>query len=98
MRVRSWNRGAEELWGLRADEVNHQAFFSLSFGLPIGQLQDAVKRCVDTSRKSGPVNLEAVNRLGRGIVCAVTCSPLDGHGEGVVLLMEEVPPDDPRSL
>ena len=92
MRVRSWNRGAEDLWGLRAEEVHRQAFFSLDFGLPIGQLHDALKQCAETGRKSEPVVLQAVNRIGRTITCSVTCSPLDGQGDGVVLLMEEIPP------
>ncbi len=93
MRVRSWNRGAEDLWGLRSQEVRNQAFFSLDFGLPIGQLHEALKRCTETGRKTGPMNLEAVNRIGRTITCSVTCSPLDSQGDGVVLLMEEVPQD-----
>ncbi len=92
LRVRSWNRGAEDLWGLRAEEVNRQAFFSLDFGLPIGQLHDALKQCAETGRKSEPLILDAINRIGRTITCSVTCSPLDGPGGGVVLLMEEVPP------
>ena len=91
MRVRSWNRGAEDLWGLRAEEVYRQPFFSLDFGLPISQLHDALKNCAETGRKSEPLVLKAVNRIGRTITCSVTCSPLDGRGDGVVLLMEEVP-------
>jgi two-component system CheB/CheR fusion protein len=91
MRVRSWNRGAEDLWGLRTEEVYRQAFFSLDFGLPIGQLHETLKKCADTGRKSEPVVLSAVNRIGRTIGCSVTCSPLDEQGDGVVLLMEEIP-------
>ncbi len=92
MRVRSWNRGAEDLWGLRAEEVYRQPFFSLDFGLPISQLHDPLKKCAETGRKSEPLILAAVNRIGRTITCSVTCSPLDERGDGVVLLMEEVPP------
>ena len=91
LRVRSWNRGAEDLWGLRAEEVYRQVFFSLDFGLPIGQLHDALKQCAETGRMSEPLILDAINRIGRTITCSVTCSPLDGQGDGVVLLMEEVP-------
>ena len=91
MRVRSWNRGAEDLWGLRAEEVYRQPFFSLDFGLPISQLHEALKNCAETGRKSEPLVLKAVNRIGRTITCSVTCSPLDGRGDGVVLLMEEAP-------
>ena len=90
--VRSWNRGAEELWGLRADEVCNQGFFSLDFGLPTVELREIVQQCLATGRRTGPIQVAAINRIGRAITCLVTCSPLDGgeNGEGVVLLMEEV--------
>jgi two-component system, chemotaxis family, CheB/CheR fusion protein len=90
--VRSWNKGAEELWGLRADEVRNQAFFNLVFGLPTGKVREIVEECLGTGRRTGPVQLAAVNRIGRSITCSLTCSPLksNGAGEGAVLLMEEV--------
>jgi two-component system CheB/CheR fusion protein len=97
LRVRSWNRGAEELWGLRSQEVSEQPFFGLDFGLPVDDLRAAVNECRTAKRRTGPVELSAVNRIGRGIVCSISCSPLDseGHGdaEGVVLLMEELHKD-----
>jgi two-component system CheB/CheR fusion protein len=89
LRVRSWNRGAEELWGLRADEVQRQPFFQLDFGLPTDSLVAVVQRCLDSGARTGPVDLVAVNRKGRTIRCAVTSSPLDREGGGVVLLMED---------
>src|SRR5580658_6619762 len=90
--VRSWNKGAEELWGLRSDEVRNQAFFNLDFGLPTAQVRDVVQQCLASGRQTGPVQVGAINRIGRTITCLVTCSPLDdkGEGDGVVLLMEEV--------
>jgi two-component system, chemotaxis family, CheB/CheR fusion protein len=92
LRVRSWNKGAEELWGLRAEEVSNQAFFLLDFGLPTGGVRSIVNECLTSSRRTGPVQVAAVNRIGRSITCTVTCSPLksSGDGEGAVLLMEEV--------
>jgi two-component system CheB/CheR fusion protein len=89
--VRSWNKGAEELWGLRADEVRNQAFFNLEFGLPTSEVRDLVHQCLVTGGRTGPVRLAAINRIGRSITCTVTCSPLksDGGSEGAVLLMEE---------
>jgi two-component system CheB/CheR fusion protein len=92
LKVRSWNKGAEELWGLRADEVRNQGFFQLDFGLPTAEVRDMVNECLGSSRRTGPVQLAAINRIGRTITCTVTCSPLkgDGEGEGAVLLMEEV--------
>jgi two-component system CheB/CheR fusion protein len=93
--VRSWNKGAEELWGLRADEVRNQAFFNLVFGLPTGEVRDIVLQCLATGQRAGPVQLAAINRTGRSITCTVTCSPLKrgGDGDGAVLLMEELYPD-----
>ena len=92
--VRSWNSGAEELWGLRADEVRNQPFFNLDFGLPVASVRDIVHQCLSSGRRAGPVQVAAINRIGRSITCMVTCSPLkdkaDGDGDGAVLLMEEV--------
>ncbi len=88
LQVRSWNRGAEELWGLRADEVYREDFFVLDFGLPTAGLREAVETCNETGRRSGRVEVEAVDRKGRPLVSSVSCSPLRGQGGGVVLLME----------
>ncbi len=88
--VRSWNRGAEELWGLRAEEVFQQPFFALDFGLPTDGLPDILQTSLNSGRRAGPVEIPAINRIGRSIVCAVTCSPLTGTRDGMVLLMEDV--------
>jgi two-component system, chemotaxis family, CheB/CheR fusion protein len=87
--VRSWNRGAIELWGLRADEAQGHVFFSLDFGLPTESLREMVQECRETGRRTGPNEIEAVNRIGRTITCSVSCAPLDGSRGGLVLLMEE---------
>ena len=89
LQVRSWNRGAEELWGLRADEVYREDFFKLDFGLPTEALRESVRTCNESGERSGPLKIDAVNRKGRPLVCRVSCSPLHGPGEGVVLLMEQ---------
>jgi two-component system, chemotaxis family, CheB/CheR fusion protein len=90
--VRSWNKGAEELWGLRANEVTNQGFFQLDFGLPTGELRGIVNDCLASGKRTGPLQVAAISRIGRAITCIVTCSPLKGNrdGEGAVLLMEEV--------
>ncbi|WP_078888787.1 CheR family methyltransferase [Streptomyces sclerotialus] len=89
-RVKSWNRGAAELWGLRPDEVADELFFSLDFGLPAEKVRTLVQECLSDGRRTGPLALPAVNRIGRSIHCTVSCSPFDGYNGGVVLLMEEV--------
>jgi two-component system CheB/CheR fusion protein len=90
LRAKSWNRGAAELWGLRADEVLGEEFFSLDFGLPTGGLREIIEECVASGKRAGPVVIPAVNRIGRHIECSIVCSPFDGHNGGVVLLMEDV--------
>jgi two-component system, chemotaxis family, CheB/CheR fusion protein len=90
MLVKSWNRGAEELWGLRGEEVYNQSFATLDFGLPTAQVSGVVQQCLKLKKRTGPVRVPAINRVGRSIDCKVTCSPLDGTGDAVVLLMEEV--------
>ena len=88
LRVHSWNRGAEDLWGLRAGEVRLQPFFTLDFGLPTDEVRKIVADCQKTGARSGPVDISAVNRIGRTILCSIACSPMNGGG--VVLLMEGI--------
>ncbi|GHC75852.1 CheR family methyltransferase [Streptomyces flavofungini] len=90
MRVKSWNRGASELWGLRPDEVMDEPFYGLDFGLPTEELRPLVQKCLDSGRRTEQVGVTAVSRIGRTIVCNIVCSPFNGHNGGVVLLMEEL--------
>ncbi len=87
LKVRTWNHLSEEVWGLRSDEVLGEQFFALDLGLPTGVLRDPVRAALDGG-SAQRVDIEAVNRRGKSITCSVTCSPLTGSGEGVVLLME----------
>ncbi|ATL29215.1 CheR family methyltransferase [Streptomyces formicae] len=89
LKVKSWNRGAVDLWGLRADEVIDTPFFGLDFGLPTEELRPVVSECLTSRQRSGPVGIRSTSRLGRPIMCDVFCSPFDGHHGGVVLMMEE---------
>jgi two-component system CheB/CheR fusion protein len=74
-RVRVWNRQAEEMWGLRADEVEDAPFEALDIGLPVAALRLAVRASIDGRVSSEEVVLDAVNRRGRAIRCRVTVSP-----------------------
>jgi two-component system CheB/CheR fusion protein len=87
-----WNKRAEDLWGLRADEVQGRSLLNLDIGLPVGELRDVIRPCL-TDSDHQQVVLDAVNRRGRKIRCRVTCTPLVAVGkkrDGVILLMEEV--------
>ncbi|MFK8849039.1 PAS domain-containing protein [Streptomyces sp. Ac-502] len=88
LKVKSWNRGAVDMWGLRPDEVIDEPFFSLEFGLPTEMLRPAVEKCLESGKRTSPSRVSAVNRIGRSITCNVLCSPFDRHNGGVVLLLE----------
>jgi two-component system CheB/CheR fusion protein len=88
-----WNHRAEDLWGLRADEVRGKSFLGLDIGLPVADLRPMVRACLAGESESGETTLEAINRRGKRIKCHVACTPLAstiGGRDGVILLMEEV--------
>ncbi len=91
-RVRVWNRQAEELWGLRADEVEGTPFEALDIGRPVGALRQASRAAIDGRAGSEELLLDAVNRRGRAIRCRVTVSPFtetDRRIDGAVLVMDD---------
>ena len=90
-----WNRRAEDLWGLRADEVQGRSLLNLDIGLPATQLRDVVRPCLSGDKEHQEIVLDAVNRRGKKIECRITCSPLVSPAkkrEGAILLMEELAP------
>jgi two-component system, chemotaxis family, CheB/CheR fusion protein len=88
-----WNHRAEDLWGLRPEEVREQHFLNLDIGLPVERLRP-VMRAGLAGETVPAVTVDAVNRRGRKMRCQVTCTPLRGGSEkearGVILLMEDV--------
>jgi len=92
--ILTWNIWAEDLWGLRADEVQDQSFFSLDIGLPVDQLRSPLRNCLASeSITQESVVLDATNRRGRAIQCRVSYNLLIGLNQerrGVILLMEEL--------
>jgi two-component system, chemotaxis family, CheB/CheR fusion protein len=87
-----WNHRAEDLWGLRADEVQGKGLLNLDIGLPVAELRTMIRPCLAGEVDRQEVVLEAVNRRGKKIRCRVTCTPLIAGSkkrEGVILMMEE---------
>jgi two-component system CheB/CheR fusion protein len=87
-----WNAEANELWGLREDEVQGQSFLNLDIGLPVEQLRPPVRAVLSGRSAFQEVVLQATNRRGKAIQCRVACTPLAGakrDTQGVILLMEE---------
>jgi two-component system CheB/CheR fusion protein len=91
MAVRIWNRQAEDLWGLRAEEVQGHHFLNLDIGLPVDDLRQQIRAAANGQTEQARVVLTAVNRRGRTIECAVTITPLlgaDRSSEGVIIRMD----------
>ncbi|HUQ26024.1 MAG TPA: CheR family methyltransferase [Burkholderiales bacterium] len=92
MNVLMWNHGAQELWGLRADEVQGKSILNLDIGLPVAELRGAIRACLTGEATRNEVGVDAINRRGKKIRCRVTCTPLvspKGKREGVIILMDE---------
>ena len=89
--VRAWNREAEDLWGLRADEVQGEHFLNLDIGLPVDAVRAPVRTVLSGEEPQAQVEVRAVNRRGKKFSCLVTVNPLVGDGEvsGAILLMED---------
>jgi len=91
LRVLLWNAQSEELWGLRADEVQGQHFFALDIGLPREALRQPLRRCLSGDSEVERFTADAVNRRGKSVQCTVTCAPLRAPGtevRGAVVLVE----------
>jgi two-component system CheB/CheR fusion protein len=92
LRVLAWNHRAEDLWGLRTDEVKGQNFLNLDIGLPVDRLRAAVRACLAGEQDFTEVVVDATNRRGKPVACKVTVSPLFEAGReirGAILLMDE---------
>jgi two-component system CheB/CheR fusion protein len=92
LRVLVWNAAAEELWGVREDEVIGQYLVDLDIGLPMSQLHPLLRRQI---AGDGPphdtVELDAVDRRGRPVHIRGTVSSfqqLPGERGGAVVLMD----------
>jgi two-component system, chemotaxis family, CheB/CheR fusion protein len=91
--VIAWNHRAEDLWGLRADEVRNQNFLNLDIGLPTDQLS-RVRTCLNGDHQFSDVVVPATNRREKLINCRVIGTPLQGSDHdvrGVILMMNEQP-------
>lgn len=94
MRVLVWNRGCEELWGLRADETAGVPLGSLDIGLPLAEIKPLIGKAFVDSDTTGETVVDAVNRRGRPTKVRVMCTAFraaEGTVDGALLLMEMLP-------
>ncbi|MGE2835846.1 CheR family methyltransferase [Mycobacterium sp. SMC-4] len=91
MRVVVWNRGCEELWGLRSAEVVGSTLTSLDIGLPTEAVKPLIGRVFVDADMTDEAVIEAVNRRGRTARIRLICTAFraaDGSVNGALLLME----------
>ena len=91
MKVVVWNRGCEELWGLRADETTGQVVTTLDIGLPMETIRPLIGNAFVDPDHPGESVVEAINRRGRPIQVRVICTGFQTPGLGVsgaLLLMD----------
>ncbi len=96
-RIQNWNSMAEDLWGLRSGEIMGMSLLGLDIGLPVERLKHPIRSVLDEKSDRQELELEAINRRGKTIMCRVTLSPFtSGNKErhGVVLVMEETANDN----
>jgi two-component system CheB/CheR fusion protein len=96
LRIRMWNRRAEDLWGLRSEEAVGRHLLNLDIGLPIERLRPLLRAAL--TGEAGEADVDAVNRRGRTVLVRVSCAPLgtrDGAGgaeDGAIIAMEATEP------
>lgn len=83
MNVVLWNRGCEELWGLRADETSGSRLTALDIGLPLDGVLPLIGNAFVDPDTSGEVVVDAVNRRGRPARVRIICTPFRSN-EGAV--------------
>ncbi|GAA3937856.1 CheR family methyltransferase [Actinoplanes auranticolor] len=92
LRIRVWNRRAEDLWGLRSHEVVGKHFLNLDIGLPFEQLRPLLRGVLGAQGVPAELSVEAINRRGRPVTVRVAATPLatadagpDDHGAIIVM-------------
>src|SRR5689334_7576956 len=90
-KVMVWNRGCEELWGLRADEVIGRPLSTLDVGLPIDAVKPLIGQVFVDPDALEEATVDAVTRRGRDARVRVHCTAFrapDGAVNGALLLMQ----------
>ncbi|HEY1373386.1 MAG TPA: CheR family methyltransferase [Candidatus Binatia bacterium] len=92
LNVLVWNHKAEDMWGLRSDEVEGKSLLNLDIGLPVDKLRSVIRPCLNGESNHNEIVLDATNRRGKAIKCRVTVSPLVAltkGAQGAIILMAE---------
>ena len=90
--IQVWNGHARELWGLTSEEVEGQHVLSLDIGLPLENVKGELRAILEGRSEQEQTVLQATNRRGKPVQCAITLLPLksdhDGTVSGAIMMME----------
>jgi len=92
LQVYVWGPGAEDLWGLRADEATGRPFADLDIGLPVADIVPLLERTLAGRPPRIETVIEATNRRGRPVRMQLECLVLrdeEGNRRGVIMVMNE---------
>jgi two-component system CheB/CheR fusion protein len=92
LRVYVWGPGAEDLWGLRADEATGRPFAELDIGLPVADITPLLEQTLAGRPTRIETAIEAMNRRGRPVRMRLECLVLrdeEGNHRGVIMVMNE---------
>jgi two-component system CheB/CheR fusion protein len=98
VQVVAWNHRSEDMWGLRADEVQGRHLMNLDIGLPVERLNQPIRTVLSQDTTHLELSLDCVNRRGRSVRCDIRANPLlsqSGEILGVILLIQERAPESP---
>jgi two-component system, chemotaxis family, CheB/CheR fusion protein len=97
MMIKVWNHRAEDLWGVRSDEVLNTPLSELDIGLPLAEVRQMVHSTLTDGNHPQERKIPATSRKGRKIVCRVTVTPIRRPDSpqplGGIILMEDSPVD-----
>jgi two-component system CheB/CheR fusion protein len=94
VQVLAWNHRAEDMWGLRSNEVQGRHLMNIDIGFPLERLRQPVRAVLAGESERAELAVDCLNRRGKSIRCSVRCTPLKAATNtllGAILLMEEVP-------
>jgi two-component system, chemotaxis family, CheB/CheR fusion protein len=92
LRVYIWGPGAEDLWGLRADEATGRPFADLDIGLPVADIVPLLEQTLAGKSARTETVIEATNRRGRPVRMLLEYLVLrdeEGDRRGVIMVMNE---------